>query len=122
MRTTALIVYIFVVLIPLGCKKAPDAFVEVIVTDSLGLAIQGANVALMGQSSDSVYSNQISRYELSGTTNASGVAIFRFTEFYQQGPDGFAILKVDVNAGSRSGSGLVKLVEAETSSITIIAQ
>jgi len=106
----------------MGCKKKPDTYVFVYVEDVSGNRVQNASVSLRGQPSDSVYANKVTLHNLDGITDNDGKALFKFTEFYQQGPDGFAILSVNVALGTQVGTGLVKLLEAETSEVTVVIQ
>jgi hypothetical protein len=105
-----------------ACQRDRESMVQVTVTDSTGVAVPDAVVRLSGQPSDTIYVNKLTLYDLEQTTTASGIALFTFTEFYQQGPDGFAILKVDVTSGVGTGHSLVKLTEGETSRVTVTVQ
>lgn len=116
------ILSILVLMLAASCQKKPDTFVFVYVEDINGNRVAGASVSLRGQPSDSVYVNKLTMYDLDGVTDAEGKALFRFTEFYQKGSDGFAILGVGALSGTQLGSGLVKLIEAETSEVTIVIQ
>jgi hypothetical protein len=122
MKRTLFFLLLILNFIGLSCEKKKDTFVRVYVTDSSGNSVPDANVRLYGQPSDTVYVSEVSLYDLEEVTDSDGKAVFSFSEFYQSGPDGFAILKAEVTSTLGTGSGLVKLIESETSDISITVE
>lgn len=100
-------------------KENPESFVHVRVEDKSGNPITGADVRLYGEPSDTVYVNSLSLYDLNATTDDSGLAIFRFTDFYDQGSTGFAVLRIEVSKDTLSGESFVTIREDETVEQTV---
>lgn len=105
-----------------ACEKPADTEVRITVKNANGDVVEGATVHMYGESSDTVYVNRLSLYDLSQTTNDGGYAVFNFNDFYGQGDNGFAVLKVDVDQGSLTGSGHATIRENETQEIEIVIQ
>ncbi len=105
-----------------SCEKPQDTEVRITVKNANGDVIPGATVHMYGEPSDTVYVNRLSLYDLTETTNDGGYAVFNFNDFYGQGDNGFAVLKVDVNNGSLTGSGNVTIRENETQEVEIIIE
>lgn len=102
-----------------SCEEPKDTRVEVTVLDASGQPVEGALVNLEGEPSDSVYAHRLSLYDLDESTNPSGVAAFIFSDFYDQGDNGFAVLSVTVTKDTLEGAGYVKVIEEETQTVTI---
>ncbi len=105
-----------------SCEEPKDTEVRITVKNANGDVIPNATVHMYGEPSDTVYVNRLSTYDLTETTNDGGYAVFNFNDFYGQGDNGFAVLKIDVDQGTLSGSGNVTVRENETQNIEIIIE
>lgn len=90
-----------------SCKKEEDTIAVVRVVDSQGVVVPGVAVRLFPEPSD-VQSNELIE-ELERTTDAAGEAIFDFTEYYEQGQAGFAVLNVEATKDTNSVEGIFKI-------------
>lgn len=111
---------LFLVIAVSSCEKPVDSQVRITVKDASGSTIEGLVVRLYGESTDSVYVNKLSLYDLEETTNEGGIAVFNFNDFYDQGDNGFAILTVEVAQDTNVYKSLVKVSEGETISKEIV--
>ena len=103
-------------------EEKPDSQVRITVKDASGNPVVNATVRLEGQPSDSVYVDRLSLYDLEQKTGSTGIAVFVFNDFYDQGDNGFAVLNVEATDGSITTTGHVKVVEDETVEQTIVLQ
>lgn len=53
-------------------------------------------------------------------TNGSGEAEFDYTDFYEQGQSGFAVLDILCTYDTLVGEGIIKIMEEETSRETVV--
>lgn len=105
---------LFLVIAISSCEKPVDSQVRITVKDNAGNELSGIVVKLYGESTDSVYVNKLSLYDLEETTNDGGLVVFDFNDFYDQGDNGFAILTVEVARDTNIYKSLVKVIEGET--------
>ncbi|MCT4561847.1 MAG: hypothetical protein N4A41_10770 [Crocinitomicaceae bacterium] len=104
-----------------GCKKTKDTIAKVIVRDAVSqTVVSGAKVVLYGQSTENKQ-GKVTVYDTT-VTNASGEAIFNFNDLWKPGQAGVAVLNIDAVKGDASGSGIIKVVEQETSTETVFIQ
>lgn len=103
-----------------GCKKDEDTIATVLVLDTDGRPVPGADVRLFGEPSEPCTECTI-RFDTTQTTNGTGKVTFNFSDFYKAGQAGFAVLNIEVTKGSLEGSGIIKIEEQETTeeSVTI---
>jgi hypothetical protein len=73
---------------------------------------------LYGQSTTS----QASVFFDTTSSNAVGEAIFNFDDEYQLGQAGVAVLNIDVQKGTASGSGIIKIEPEAISEETVFVQ
>jgi hypothetical protein len=62
------------------------------------------------------------RFDTTQVTTNEGFTSFNFSSFYVAGQAGFAVLDVECTKGALSGSGLIKIVEMETSEVTVVME
>ncbi|MFT5858245.1 MAG: hypothetical protein ACI865_000329 [Flavobacteriaceae bacterium] len=103
-----------------SCRKKEDTIAVIKVLDANNQVVIGATVILYGQST----TNQPSSVDLYDTTqtNSAGEASFNFNEVYQLGQAGVAVLNIDVNSGSLSGQGIIKIEQETTTTETVFVQ
>jgi len=103
-----------------GCRKKEDTIAKIYVRDADMLAVADARVILYGQST----TNQPSSVTLfdTTTTNSAGEAIFNLNDVYQLGQAGVAVLNIDVDKGTKSGQGIIKVEQETTSEETVYIQ
>ena len=103
-----------------GCRKKQETIAKIYVKDAGNQSVANARVVLYGQST----TGQPSSVVLFDTTltNSAGEAIFNFDDVYQLGQAGVAVLNIDVQNGSMSGQGIIKVVEETTSEETVFIQ
>lgn len=103
-----------------GCRKKEDTIAKIYVRDADMLAVADARVILYGQST----TNQPSSVTLfdTTTTNSAGEAIFDLNDVYQLGQAGVAVLNIDVEKGTKTGQGIIKVEQETTSEETVYIQ
>ncbi|MFK7757158.1 MAG: hypothetical protein AB8B53_09535 [Flavobacteriales bacterium] len=103
-----------------SCFKVEDTIATITVVNEQGTPIPGAEVTLFNLGSeddeprDPIYDQDNSKF-----TNGSGKATFNFTDDYQAGQSGFAVLEISVQKGSLIGEGIIKIEEQETTEETV---
>lgn len=108
----------------ISCKREEDTIAEIIVETPEGSRVGGAEVRMFGQGT--VDDDQVGDIAIDVVqfTNSNGVALFDFTEQYEPGQSGFAILDVEISFESPDStsfaSGIMKVVEEETTTKTFV--
>ena len=111
-----------IVLAPMmGCRKKGDTIVRVTVKDISNAPVPNVMVRLYGQSTMDQPPNVIVRND-TAYTNSSGVAIFNYNDVYQLGQAGVAVLNIQAKKDGMTGTGIVKIVEEETTEETVYLQ
>jgi hypothetical protein len=108
-------------MLQVGCKKPADTIAKVIVKDAVTEEIvSGATVYIYGESTE----GKQGKVTVGDTTqtNASGEAIFNFSDLWKPGQSGVAVLNIDAINGSATGSGIIKVEEEKTSTETVFIQ
>lgn len=100
-----------------SCRKKQETIAKIIVKDAGNNPVAGARVIVYGQSTTGQASSVV-LYDTT-TTNSAGEAIFNFDEVYQLGQAGVAVLNIDVDKGSLTGHGIIK-VEEETTTTEVV--
>ncbi|MDG2425843.1 MAG: hypothetical protein P8M07_04565 [Flavobacteriales bacterium] len=102
-----------------GCVEIEDTVAIIYVQNSLEAPVQGAEVRLYAVgSADQDFIGEV-RFDTTQVTNAAGSVSFDFSEFYEQGQAGFAVLDIAVTKGSLTGVGIIKVEEETTSEQTV---
>ena len=93
-----------------GCVTKEDTIAVICVRDINNQPVANAKVILYGSGIEGELINSDEAY-----TNSKGEASFNYNDRYQLGQAGFAILDIEVIKDNTSSSGLIKIVEEETS-------
>ncbi len=109
-----------------GCNKKKDTFAKIYVRDANNVLVPGVKVILYGESSEPGKQGKVNIAD-TATTNSAGEAIFNLNYMYQAGQAGVAVLNISANlplggGTSATGSGIIKIVEEETSEETVFIQ
>jgi hypothetical protein len=119
--------FIVVMLLAIGmnfgitsCKKEEPTVASIKVVNTSGDAISGAFVRLFGTSTTTPSRTNI----LDDTiyTNAAGIANFDYTDYFELGQAGFAVLDIDVTYETFTGTGTLKIEAEKTNNETVILQ
>jgi len=105
-------------ILSISCDREEDTIAEIVVVTLEGSRVPGADVRLFGQGTEEdVEAGDIAIDEMR-ITNANGIAEFDFTDDYQPGQSGFAILNVEITFETPDSTsfleGIIKVVEEET--------
>lgn len=93
-----------------GCYKRKDTTLRVVVYDSAGSIVKGANVDMYAEPTDTSNQNPIS-LNSSMSTDENGIALFNLNENYESGQTGVAIVKVRASYYNKQGESTVQIVE-----------
>ncbi len=123
-RLTYLFTIVLLGIVTMSCNPEEDTIAEIIVVTPEGSRVPGAEVRMFGQGTiddDQVGDIAIDRTQF---TNSNGVAEFDYTEQYEPGQSGFAILDVEITFETPDSTsfvnGIMKVVEEETTSKTFV--
>ncbi len=105
-----------------GCKKDKQTIATVIVVNEDGEAVPGATVRLYAQSSETPPPTNAIRFDTTQVTNATGKATFDFSDFYEEGQAGFAVLDIEASKGSDEGEGIIKIEEMKVNEETVVIE
>jgi len=105
-----------------GCKKNKDKKTVAIVTvvDEDGAVVAGASVRLYAVPSENPPPPNAIRFDTTQVSNGAGSVTFDFSDFYEEGQAGFAVLDIEAVKGSLEGAGIIKIVELETTEETVV--
>jgi len=126
-RFTLYFTLLVFIIIGASCNKEEDTIAEITVVNQEGTRVAGAEVRMFGQGTLDD-EEQVGDIAIDRTvfTNSNGVAEFDFTDDYEPGQSGFAILNVEVVFDSPTGistaDGVLKVVEEETSRKTFVLE
>jgi len=101
-----------------ACRTKGETIAKIQVKDINGDPVSAAQVVLYGQSTTS----QASVLFDTTSSNAAGEAIFNYDDLYQLGQAGVAVLNIDVQKGTATGSGIIKIEAETTSEETVFVQ
>ena len=105
---------IFLGIVFQSCFKVEETIASVTVINSAGTPVPGAEVHLFK------FGIGETRFDTTQFPNGSGIASFNFSDFYESGQSGFAVLDIEVTKGSLLGSGIIKIEEQETSEESVL--
>ncbi|MBP6312995.1 MAG: hypothetical protein WAR83_15225 [Flavobacteriales bacterium] len=100
-----------------ACNKEKPTKVLISVKMEDGSKVAGAEVKLFAN--PAVPAGDYTRLNKTAVTDLSGVAEFDYTDFYEQGQSGFAVLDIETTVDTLFGEGIVKILEEETSEETV---
>ena len=99
----------------IGCKKKVDTFAVVVVKNNANGLVAGANVLLKAEGTTTDPSSiNTAIFPMSAVSDSEGKATFNFNEVYQVGQAGVAVLTIEVVAGSKTGQGVIKVEQEQT--------
>ncbi len=105
-----------------GCKKDQQTIATITVVNSDGEAVPGASVRLYAVPSETPPPPNEIRFDTTQVTNGTGKVSFDFTDYYQEGQAGFAVLDIEASKGSLEGEGIIKIEEMKTNEETVVIE
>jgi hypothetical protein len=101
-----------------SCFKVEPTVAAITVINEQGTFVPGAEVRLfnLGRPGNEP------KFDTIQFTNGSGIASFDFSECYEAGQSGFAVLNVSVTKGTLTGSGIINIEEQVTTSETYVIE
>ena len=123
-RFTYLFTFVLIGVITMSCNREEDTIAEIIVVTPEGSRVAGAEVRMFGQGTiDDAAVGDIA-IDRTQFTNSNGVAEFDYTDEYEPGQSGFAILDVEITFETPDSTafvnGIMKVVEEETTAKTFV--
>ena len=108
---------VMLVLSGTGCNKEEPTKVIITVKDADGNLIPAAVVKLYANPAYPL--GDPTRLNKETSTNSSGRAEFDYSDFYEQGQSGFAVLDILSTKDTLTGRGIIKILEEETNEETV---
>ncbi len=129
MKTRISILFVFMLALLVttpSCEKEDDTIAEITVVTENGTPVAGAKVRIFGQGTiDQEEVGDIAIDE-EGITGANGLVEFDFTDLYEPGQSGFAILNIEISSARPDTTfgleGIMKIVEETTNRKTFILE
>lgn len=100
-----------------SCNKKKDTIAKIHVKNSQNQLVPDCRVILKGECTPPC-TGTVDWYDTT-YTNAMGEAIFNFTERYQKGMAGVAILKIEAKKDAETGTGIIKIEEEKINEETV---
>jgi len=109
---------ILLLFVPFACKREKDTVAEIIVIDADGSKVADAMVRLYPDPDFP----QLNPILLDDTlfTGPDGTVIFDYTEHYNLGQAGFAVLDIEVRKDSLYGEGTIRIQSENWNTATMI--
>lgn len=114
--TSALAIALLVPIFSACNKEEPTKVIITVKTES-GALVGGAKVRLFANPSYPL--GDPHRLDKETTTGDNGQAEFDYSDFYEQGQSGFAVLDIEGTKDTLFGEGIIKVLEEETSEETV---
>lgn len=108
---------VLAVLLP-SCTKEEPTVARVIVKKEDGTLVSNAVVKLFANPQYPL--GDPNRLTKETNTGVDGIAEFDYSEFYEQGQSGFAVLDILCTIDTLVGEGIIKIIEEETSEETVV--
>jgi hypothetical protein len=89
-----------------------------LVKNSAGQPLPGAQVRLFSNGN----APKEKRFDLELTTDGSGKATYDFTDYYNKGQAGFAVLDISASKGNLAGEGIIKVEEERAAEETVVVE
>lgn len=105
-----------------SCKKDKQTIATVLVVNDEGEPVPGASVRLYAVPSETPPPPNEIRFDTTQITNGTGKVTWDFSDFYEKGQAGFAVLDIEASKGALSGEGIIKIEEEETTEETIVIE
>jgi hypothetical protein len=112
----ALVVALLAPLLP-ACNKEKPTKVVIIVKTAEGATVADAYVRLFAN--PPLPLGDQTRLNKEGYTDGSGKATFDYSDFYEKGQSGFAVLDIYSSKDTLVGEGIIKILEEETNEETV---
>lgn len=113
---------LFVLFALASCKKEEPTIALITVTTVDGAAVEQALVRLYPEPTVEGGNQGELIDEVEQLTNAAGQATFDFSEYYELGQAGFAVLNIEVTKDTLSAEGIIKIDPEVTNMETVIVQ
>ena len=105
-----------------GCNKDQQTIATITVVNDDGEPVPGASVRLYAVSSETPPPPNEIRFDTTQVTNGTGKASFDFTDYYEKGQAGFAVLDIEASKGSLEGEGIIKIEELKINEETVVIE
>lgn len=104
-----------------SCKKKQQTIAKIRVIDTSGATFTNAMVRLWADPTIPIHGAVV--IDDTVYTNADGVATFDYTDDFNLGQAGFAVLNIEVRSGeSLYGEGIIKIEPEETTQENVVIQ
>ncbi|MBK6776416.1 MAG: hypothetical protein IPG74_11475 [Flavobacteriales bacterium] len=113
--TIALLAAVFVLN---SCNKVEPTKAIITVVDEDSQPVAGAYVKLFANPTYPL--GDPSRLLKEGNTDASGIIVFDYSDFYKQGQAGFAVLDIFASYDTLAAEGIIKILEEEENEETVV--
>lgn len=100
-----------------ACNKEKPTIARITVVDEDGFVVPGASVKLFAN--PAVPLGDPTRLDMTQFTDLTGVAEFDYTDFYQQGQAGFAVMDILAVKDTFAAEGIIKILEEEENYETV---
>ena len=101
-----------------GCRRKKDTVAKIYVVSSSGESVSGLEVRLVPVATEEFH-NAIIPNRVS-STNRTGEAIFIFNDVYKLGQAGVAVMKIEVDKGTNTYTGIIKIDQEMTSEEKVV--
>ncbi len=116
-------IFLLMVLVAVsGCKKDQQTIATITVVNADGETVPGASVRLYAVSSQTPPPPNEPRFDTTQVTNGTGKVSFDFSDYYEEGQAGFAVLDIEASKGSLEGEGIIKIEEMKTNEETVVIE
>lgn len=102
-----------------GCYKKQDTIAKIYVRNSSNELVAGANVRLDAEPTQGAEPSGPVEFEMTSTTNSSGVAVFNFNDIFKAGQAGVVVADIEAIKDGQKATGIIKVVQEETSEETV---
>jgi hypothetical protein len=113
--TVALVASVFVLD---SCNKVEPTKAIITVVDEDSHPVAGAYVKLFANPTYPL--GDPSRLLKEGNTDAAGIIVFDYSDFYKQGQAGFAVLDIFASYDTLAAEGIIKILEEEENEETVV--
>ena len=103
-----------------SCNDEEPTVGVVKVVDAEGRPVSGVTVKLFADPTFPL--GDPNRLDQETVTDGAGAATFDYSDFYEQGQSGFAVLDILATKDTLLGEGIIKIVEEETSEEIVVLE
>lgn len=103
-----------------ACNKEEPTKAVIIVKLADGTPVEGALVKLYANPAQPL--GDPNRLNKEATTGSDGRVEFDYTDFYEQGQAGFAVLDILCTRDTLAGAGMIKITEEEVNEETVVVE